>query len=50
MQRISAQESRNVGGAGQKIEATLLDGFELVHGSPFDEDEYVTSSADALTK
>jgi predicted phosphodiesterase len=27
---------------------TVLDGFQLMHGSPQDEDEYVISSADAL--
>jgi hypothetical protein len=29
MQRIGAQESRNVGGTGQEIEAALLDCFEI---------------------
>src|SRR5260370_9817234 len=33
MQRISAEESRDVGGAGQKIEAALLDRFEIVQAN-----------------
>ena len=33
MQRIGAQESRDVGGAGKKIEAALLDCFEVLQAN-----------------
>jgi predicted phosphodiesterase len=33
--------------AGLRKGPTLLDGFELIHGSPFDEDEYLLAADDA---